>query len=76
MKLYAVKNCNSKSDYDLNDDDFESTGSSNAHSGGAVLVAENIEEANRMMNEMGLTGTLVEIVPNKKGFIIIADADC
>jgi len=85
LKLFAVSNGNSESDFALNEDMV--CGGSNAHSGGAIVVAKNIKEAEKMIlkqikeddsydSENGVVGVLKEIKLNKKGVVLFADGDC
>lgn len=77
MKLFAVLNYESRSDFDLKDDfrldaDKHSY-SSNAHSGGAVILAETLEQAQELLQA---DGTLVEVPLDKPGVVLFADGDC
>ena len=67
----------SKSDFDI-EEDFENAmknDGSNAHSGGCVVLAESLEEAQKMIEKRITQGTFREI-SFKKGIIIYADGDC
>ena len=85
MKLFAVRNESSESDFELNND--MRCGGSNAHSGGAVILAETPEEAERILDkaiiengsydlEKRKTGTLKEVNLSKNGIVIFANGDC
>ena len=84
LRIFAVMNGYSDSDFGLSDD-FQS-GGSNAHSGGVVVIAETLEEAQTMVDKAILkddgynleernVGTLKEI-ELKKGVVIFAGGDC
>jgi hypothetical protein len=85
IKLFAVQNGNSESDFKLNEDFV--CGGSNAHSGGVVVLAENLKEAEKLVREAinkddgysleeSTVGTLKEIKLDKKGLVIFSDGDC
>ena len=84
MKIFAVTNGRSESDFDLYGD--MKSGGSNAHSGGAVIIANTLEEAKKLLNKAMVKadgydveernlGTLEEI-KLKKGIILFADGAC
>jgi len=73
MKLFAVENGQCTSSFDLQND-YAPHRSSNAHSGGIVILAETAEDAIRLMK--GTTGTLTEIPLDKAGIVLQADGDC
>ena len=85
LKVFAVQNGNSDSDFNLKDNMV--SGGSNSHSGGAVVIAENKEEAKKLIMkqiklsnsydwEDGTAGTVKEVTVDDKGVILFADGDC
>lgn len=83
-KIFAVNN-GSSTDFNLEEDLV--AGGSNAHSGGAVIIADNLEEAKKILDraivdagsynlEDRNIGTLKEIKLNKSGVLLFADGDC
>lgn len=83
-KIFAVNN-GSDTEFDLADDLV--AGGSNAHSGGAVIIADNLKEAQKILDkaivnadnynlEQRNIGTLKEIKLNKSGVLLFADGDC
>lgn len=80
MKLFVVENGKATSDFEVKDDFevVEPSYSSNAHSGGAVVLAETEEEARALITKHveNWVGTLTEISLDKSGVILYADGDC
>lgn len=84
MKIFAVNN---GSDTDFNLEDDLVSGGSNAHSGGAVIIAETLEEARKILDKAIVgaggydledrnVGTLKEIILDKAGVLLFAKGDC
>lgn len=87
MKLFLWLNQNSKSDltYEYTEN-FFAHDSSNAHSGGAVVLAENENEAFELLKKANQGVDMrdekieeskpIEIPFDKKGVVIFCDGDC
>lgn len=73
MKLFLANGA--ESDF-TDDSDFEVSDSTNAHSAGAVILAETPEEAVKLLTDRKATGTLVEIPLDKPGVVLFASGDC
>ena len=82
MKIFAVTNGKSGSDFGLNED-WKPPGS-NAHSGGLVILAETLEEAIKIAEPLvkdsfykeTSIGTLKEVSLEKAGVVLECDGNC
>lgn len=76
MKLFAVLNAKSDTDFPELEDDFMANDSSNAHSAGIVVFAEDLAAANETLASVEVSGTLVEVDSKKAGIVLFANGDC
>jgi len=77
-KIYIVANRDPRSDFEFSRDLVNLYGYEPYHDAGLVILADSLEEANRIMIErkVWLTGTLTEIEPNKSGLLLECDGAC